>query len=348
MILFVYVPDLYAAVEEADDPTLRARPLIVGGDPRKRGSVTSASAAAREQGVREGMRVGEALALCPEASVRPTRLRRYREVAAELRAILRTATERIEPQGLDGTYLELPATADDVSLAARICVQVRAELGIDAHAGIGPTRFVAEQAARRSGSSVHRVRETEALDFLSRLPATALWGLGPSTAQKLEQHGLHSIGDLQRLELAELEAIVGRNAQRFLAHARAEDRAPLRPQPLPKSFSQERTLDEPTRDLRVLGERIGELAFRLTHLLERERRLTRTLTLGLGFLDTEAVTRTQTFEEPIRTANELRDAALELLSRTQAGVRSVRRVRLQVSNLVRAGSTGDARQLRLF
>jgi nucleotidyltransferase/DNA polymerase involved in DNA repair len=141
---------------------------------------------------------------------------------------------------------------------------------------------------------------------------------------------------------------VGRNAQRFLAHARAEDRAPLRPQPLPKSFSQERTLDEPTRDLRVLGERIGELAFRLTHLLERERRLTRTLTLGLGFLDTEAVTRTQTFEEPIRTANELRDAALELLSRTQAGVRSVRRVRLQVSNLVRAGSTGDARQLRLF
>jgi DNA polymerase-4 len=349
MILYVQVPDLYAAVEEADEPDLRGRPIIVGGDPRKRGSVTSANAEARQAGVREGMRVREAQELCPKATLRPTRLRRYREVAAELRAILRGTTDRLEPLGLDGTYLEAPPRRDPLSRAAELCVQIQAELGIAARAGVGATRFVAHLAADHAGAGGLRlVRADESRDFLAALPLTEIWGLGPSTAKKLEAHGLRRIGDLQPLERSDLEAIVGRNAQRFLALANAEDREPLKPQPQPKSFSQEETLEEPTRDLRVIGGRLAELATRLAALLERDRRVARTVSLGVRYLDAEHVTRTQTLAEPLGAADGIREAALELLSRTQAGIRTVRRVRLQVSNLGRRPSTVEARQLRLF
>jgi DNA polymerase-4 len=349
MIVYIQVPDLYAAIEQADEAELRGRPIVVGGNPRKRGNVTSVNAAAREAGIREGMRVDEALELCPAAALRPTRLRRYREVASEIRAILRGTTDRLEPLGLDGTYLEAPARADPLSLAAELCVQIQAELGIAARAGIGTTRFVAHLAADHAGPGGLRwVRAEESREFLAPLALTEIWGLGPNTASKLEERGLRRIGDLQALERRELEAIVGRNAERFLALANAEDRDPLRPQPQPKSFSQEETLQEPTRDLRVLGGRIAELAARLAALLERDRRIARTVSLGLHYLDAQHASRTQTLEEPLGSADEIRETALELLSRTQAGIRTVRRVRLQVSNLGRRRSTEDARQLRLF
>jgi DNA polymerase-4 len=349
MIVYIQVPDLYAAVEEADEPGLRGRPIVVGGNPSKRGNVTGVNAAARAAGILQGMLVREALDLCPEAVLRPTRLRRYREVAAEVRAVLRGTTHRLEPLGLDGTYLDAPPRADLLSLGAELCVQIQAELGLAARAGIGTTRFVAHLAAAHAGpGGLRLVHPEESLAFLAPLAATEIWGLGPTTAQKLEEHGLRRIGDLQSLGRDELEAIVGRNAQRFLALANAQDRDPLKPQPQPKSFSQEETLEEPTRDLRVIGGRLAGLAARLAAMLERDRRVARTVSLGLRYLDAEQVTRTQTVEEPLGSADAVRDTALELLSRTQAGIRTVRRVRLQVSNLGRRRPREDARQLRLF
>ena len=140
MIVFIQAPGFYAAVEQADDPALRGVPVIVGGDPRKRGSVTSASREAAEQGVSEGMDAAEALELCPDAQLRSTRMKRYREVAAELRELIRTETDRIEEVGLEGTFLQLESSEDAVQRAAELCVRIQAELGVHAVAGIAPTR----------------------------------------------------------------------------------------------------------------------------------------------------------------------------------------------------------------
>ena len=167
MIIFVHVPGFYAAVEQADHPADRGGPIIVGGDPHKGGTVTSSSPEAGEAGVHAGMELRAAQALCPEAELRPTRLRRYREVAAELRAILRTASDRIEPEGLDATYLELAALEDPVTLAARLCVQIQAEIGLRAVAGVGPTRFVAHLAGRNvGGQGIREVPPDQVLAFL--------------------------------------------------------------------------------------------------------------------------------------------------------------------------------------
>ncbi len=350
MIIFVQVPDFYAAVEQADQPVERGRPIIVGGDPRKGGTVTSASATAREAGVEPGMELREAQGLCPEAELRPTRLRRYREVAAEVRAILRAASDRIEPEGLDATYLELAEPEQPVTVGARLCVEIHRELGLRAVAGIGPTRFVARLAGRHLGSEgIREVASDQVLSFLAAFPVTEIWGLGPATAEKLGAEGVETIGELQRLSLEELEAVVGkRNAGPFHELAHGGDRQPLRPSPPVKSLSRETTLDAPSIDLRSLGEDLARLATRVEEMLHRERRAARTVSVGVSFVDGQRASRTQTLDEPVSRPDEIAAVALQLLARTQAGVRQVRRLRLQVSNLCRPETASQPRQVRLF
>jgi DNA polymerase-4 len=349
MIIFIHIPGFYAAVEQADNHELRGQPVVVGGDPGKRGSVTGVSAEARKYGVEEGMDAREALERCPNAVFRRTRLKRYRAVAAETRALLRATTDRIEEFGVDGTFLEVPEQADALPLAAELCVRIQAELGLAAVAGIGPTRFVAHLGARHPGpGGIRMVRESDALAFLARFPSTEIWGLGPATAEKLAASGLESIGDLQNTPREEFEKLVGRNAARFHSLARGEDVAPLRPYPRAKSLSQERTLTEATLDLRRIGDELLELAGQLESVLVRERRVARTVTLGLAYVDGTQVTRTQTFDTSVGDQGQIGEAALQLLARTQAGARHVRRLRLQASNLRAADREGDSHQLRLF
>ena len=155
MIIFIHIPGFYAAVEQADNHELRGRPVVVGGDPRKRGSVTGVSVEARKRGVVEGMEAREALERCPEAVFRRTRLKRYRAVAAETRALLRATTDRIEEFGVDGTFLEVPPQIEALPLAAELCVHMQAELALHSVAGIGPTRFIAYLGARHPRSGGH-------------------------------------------------------------------------------------------------------------------------------------------------------------------------------------------------
>ena len=350
MILYLDMPGFYAAVEQADHSDLRGRPVVVGGNPGKRGIVTGASLEARRRGVEEGGSVREALKLCPEAMYRPTRLRRYREVSAEISALLRDVTDRIEAQGIASFYLEPPATTDALSLGGELCVRLRAELSLEAVAGVGPTRFVAQLAARhhRPGE-VRQVLEEEIEHFLAPFVVTELWGLGPATAEKLAGCGVETIGQLRDLDRGELEAVVGRrNAAAFLSLSRGGERDALRPMPSPKTLSRERTLREPSRDLRSLADELADLARRLERMLQRERRAARTVSLALGYVDGDQQTRSQTLSEPIQRGDEIREVALELLGRTQAAVRHCRRLRLQLSQLTRVDQEQDARQLRLF
>jgi DNA polymerase-4 len=349
MIIFLQVPGFYAAVEQADHPDLRGRPVIVGGDPRKRGTVTGVSAEARQFGVNEGSEVRASLERCPNAVYRATRLRRYREVSAELSAILRQTTDRVEPEGLASFYLECPERAEPLSLAAELCVRLQAELMMQAAAGIGPTRFVAHLAARHHAPrKIRQVLPGNVREFLAEFPVTEIWGLGPATAKRLTEHSVTRIADLQKLELSELEAMVGRNASAFLSLATGTDHEPLRPMRRPKSLSQEKTLPEPCRDLSTLGEVLAALAGQLETMLTREHRAARTVSLGIDYMDGDQSTRTQTVSEPLTRRVEIGEVAVQLLARTQAGVRHCRRLRLQVTNLCRADSEGAGRQLRLF
>lgn len=343
------VPSFYAAVEQAER-RCAGEPLIVGGDPRKGACVLSASVEARALGIQEETPVEEALRICPTLRRAPTRMRVYREAAAALRALLRERVERMEPSGLDGVYLESPPAAEPLAFVADACVRVKAELGLDVVAGLGPTRFVAYLAAQHpTEGGLRVVSKEEALEFLGPFPVAELWGLGPASAEKLAQAGIVQIVDLQKRKLSELATIVGRrNAVTFLELATARDLSRLRPAPATKSLSREQTLDEATRETRVLSERLAELARCVEAMLERERQAARTVCLGLTYTEGERCTRTHTLARALTSHQELASLAVELLARTDAEQRGVRKLSLKVSNLGRREAIDDPRQLRLF
>ena len=349
MLIFIHVPGFYAAVEQADEVRLRDRPVVVGGDPGKGGRVTSASREAGGAGVDVGMTLAEAADACPDLELRPTRLPRYREVSAEMRALLRGICPRIETAALDGAYLEPRPGQDPLELAAVLCVRLQAEFSLRAVAGVGPTKFVSQLAARHAGpGGVKQVGRDEVARFLRDFPVTEIWGLGPSTAERLAGHGISTIGELRDCPLEALREWVGRQALPFRELARGEDHVPLRPSTPLKSLSSEKTLDPPTADLRLLGERLAELSAKLEERLQRERRSTCTVSLGVRYADGEEISRTLTRVDAIATRAELQEVSLELLNRTRAGERSVRGLRLRAANLRRVEGASQPRQLRLF
>jgi DNA polymerase IV len=342
-------PDVYAAIEQRDAPEHAGRPLIVGGDPAKGGTVLSASPQARALGIETGMEVARAQQQCPALLRRATNLPRYREVIEAIRARVRDAHERSEPIGLEGCYVDHGTDARAEQRTAELAARIRAEQRISVQAGLGPSCFVAYLAACAAGAEqgVRAIAPAAALDFLGGHPVTVLWGLGPSAAEKLAQHGVRTIAQLRELGAPALEEIVGaRNALTFLAHARGADRSTIPPRERRKSLSRERTLRPPQLDRRALDEEIAGLARDLEELLERERAEARTVRLDLTHADGEHVTRSST-SGWLRRHDEIAEAARDLLERTHAGLRPVLKLRLQLARL-RAAPEPSPRQLRLF
>ena len=347
-LLYAVVPRFYAEAERAADPSLAGRPVIVGGDPRKRGLVQSATEDALAQGVAIGMPVLEALERCPGARARRTNIRAYRELAGRLRACLRVAAGQLEPAGLEAAYLD--AGAGDPApeaLAAGLRAEVQRTLHLPLRVGIAPVKFAAKLAAEESGATgIRRVAAEELRAFLAPLPVQRLPGVGPHTLAAFRELGIESVGDLAAARREAVEERLGNHGLALQGLARGQGEARLRPAPHARSLSQETTLEASERDLAVLEALLGELAGRLAAVLARERLGARRLVLKLRYGDHESVTRSRTLGRAVAAAPEIAEVAGELLRRTQAGERPVRLLGLAAFRL--AGRPRDDRQLPLF
>jgi DNA polymerase-4 len=348
VLIYATVPGFYAEVERTRDPSLRGRPVIVGGDPRKRGLVQSASEDALALGVAVGMPVLEALERCPGARVRKTDMRAYREATAKLRTCFRLATEKVEHAGLDAAYLD--ATGADEppeAIAGRLREGVARELGLPLRIGIAAVRFLAKLAAEESGSAgVLCVRPTEMRRFLDPLPVERLPGVGPRTRETLLGLGAARVGDLLALGQRRLEEALGNHGRAIFDLAQGADDARVRPARHPRTVSHESTLATPEIDRGAIEARLAELAGNVEATLAREQLATKRLVLKVRYADHEETTRSRTVRHPLAQASELLALAADLLARTQAGTRPIRGLGLAASTLVRARR--DDRQLDLF
>jgi DNA polymerase-4 len=348
MLLYAEVPGFYAEFERVSDPALAGRPVIVGGDPRKRGTVQAATAEARTLGVREGMPMLEALERCPRARVVVTNMRRYREASAELRSQFRRATDRVEPFGAAAAFLDVSACAEPAErVAAQLCEAVRNELGLPLRVGVSSIKFLAKLASESiETEGVFVIEPNGVRSFLEPLPVARLPGVGPKTEATLAELGAHTAGDLAKLERSLLEERLGNHGLTILSYAQGQDPAPLRAAPHPRSVSQEATFALPEIDRLALEERLAGLAARVEEALARERLAARRVVVKVRYADGELVTRSLTGVHAISSARELLAQAAPLLGRTQAGSRAVRGLGLVASELVR--SPRDDRQLDLF
>jgi len=347
-VLFAEVPCFYATVEISQDPSLAGRPVIVGGDPRKRGLVQAASPEALARGVEPDTPMLEALRLCPDARALRTNMALYRGISRQLFACLRRVFPRLESFGLGGAYFDLgPSPSPPERIAAALADAVRAELSLPLRIGIASGKFLARLAAEESGAAqLRRIPAGAELDFLRPLPVGRLEGVGRKTEAGLAELGAATIGDVLALGRERLEEAFGAHGLRIFALASAEDAVPVRAERHPQSLSREVTLCGEALDRGVLTEHLLDLARELEAELARQGLSAARVGLKARYADGETHTRSQTLDTPLAGAAEIQALAVRLLDRTQAGSRPLRGLGVQLGKLAPAAE--GERQLPLF
>ncbi len=333
----------YASVEVRQDPSLKGKPIVVGGSPEGRGVVCSASYEARKFGIRSAMSCRRAYALCPQAIFVPPHFTLYKEASQQIREIFLSVTDLVEPLALDEAYLDVTENKLGEPLASRIAVhlrhRIRSELGLTASAGVGPSKFVAKGASDlRKPDGLVVIPPEKVDEFVAALPVERLWGVGPATAKKLHQLGLKKAGDIRLVAPVVLEKAFGKFGHFLHGLSFGRDPRRVNPNREPKSRGSEVTFDRDVKNLALLEKTVSELAQDVAASLEKLQRQGRTVTLKVRYHDFSTITRSRTSPQPLIRAAEIsaRTPALQLLHQgTEAGRRPmIRLLGISVSQFV--------------
>lgn len=347
-MLHVDMDAFYASVEQRDDPTLRDRPVAVGGG-GDRAVVAAASYEARAFGVRSAMPMVRAHRLCPDLAVVSPRFDAYREVSDAVFDVLRDVTPLVQPLGLDEAFLDVGGAVrlfgDPVTIGHAIRARVRADLDLPCSVGVAPTMSVAKLlSGRAKPDGLLVLRTHEVLDYLWPLPVSALWGAGPRTCATLDQYGFRTAGQVADADPRTLARVVGEAVGAHLQRlARGEDDRRVTTSRPAKSISASTTFDEDVDDPVMLQRRLLRLAEGVGRRMRRGGHAARTITLTVRFANFDTITRSVTVDDPTDRTRDVVDLAGALLDALRLERVRVRLVGVGVSNLVEAAA---ARQLR--
>jgi DNA polymerase-4 len=337
-ILHVDMDAFYASVEQRDDPSLRGKPVIVGGRSR-RGVVLAASYEVRTFGVRSAMPMAEALRRAPHAVVVEPHRDRYEAASDAAFGVLRRYTPLVEPLSLDEAFLDVTASqslfGDGESIARAIRRDIRAETDLAASAGIAPCKFVAKVAsdsAKPDGLLV--VKPGDEAAFLAPLPVDRMWGVGPKTAPRMRELGFLTLGDLARADAATLERALGSWGAEVSRLARGEDERDVVPDGLAKSIGAEETYEEDLVGRDAIGATLLAHAGRVARRLTRAGLAAHTVVVKVKYADFTVRTRRSTLRDAVRDTDSIHRAAMELLSRVPLDGRRVRLTGVSASGLV--------------
>jgi DNA polymerase-4 len=337
-IIHVDMDAFFAAIEQRDNPNLRGKPVVVGGsNPHSRGVVSTASYEARAYGIHSAMPLKQAYLRCPQAVFLPVHMAKYKEVSGQIHRIFRRYTSTIEPVSLDEAFLDITG-ADAVSLAREIKDRIREELRLTASVGISYNKFLAKLASdleKPDGFTVIPRENVEA--FLAPLPVRRIWGVGPRTQGFLNDLGIFTIGDLQRLDRDFLVKTFGKWGEELYLLAQGIDDRPVKASRKPKSLGEELTFPRDEDDPEKLRACLAEFARALGQRLEKKGLECRTVTLKIRFPDFVTITRSLTFPDPTARPEVLYRRSLLLLEKVELNRRSVRLIGLTVSNLIYPG-----------
>jgi DNA polymerase-4 len=330
----------YASVEQRDDPSIRGKPVAVGGSPQGRGVVAAASYEARAFGVRSAMPMARAVRLCPELVIVRPDFAKYRAVSGEVMAILRSSSDLVEPLSLDEAYVDVTENRWKLEYASAVAKELKRRIfdatRCTASAGVAPNKFLAKIASgwrKPDGLTVISPERIE--EFLQALPVDALWGVGPVTAKKLRALGIERVVDIRSFDPRRLHQEVGSLADWLRQLAYGEDPRPVEPHRETKSASSETTYAEDLADVERMKEELRRLARETAQWLQAHRLAGRTVAIKVRYADFETVTRAHTLSLPTTDADVIASWAAELLGRTQAGPREVRLLGVRVSGLAK-------------
>src|SRR5919201_2278571 len=280
----------YASVEQRDDPSLRGRPVAVGGRPDQRGVVAAASYEARVFGVRSAMSMAQAVRLCPALVIVPPDFPRYRSASNAVFSIFREVTPLVEPLSLDEAYLDVTENAwgetFGTAVAKRLKERIRAETQLTASAGVAPNKFLAKIASGWKKPDGLTVISPDRIEpFLHQLPIDALWGVGPVTAKKLRDKGIARLVDVRTADMQILRDTVGSVADWLRQLANGIDDRPVVPNREAKSSGSENTYPEDVTDIETIRAEVAEMAGQAIAWLRRRDLFARTVTVKVRYSD---------------------------------------------------------------
>ncbi len=303
-VLHLDLDAFFASVEQRDKPSLRGKPVVVGGV-GQRGVVATASYEARVFGVRSAMPAHEARRRCPQAAFLSGRFEAYRRASRQVMGILRDLSPLVEPLSLDEAFVDLRTASRPIDFSTDGLRSLVAELksavaeatgGLTASVGIGTSKFIAKVASELDKpDGVCIVEPGTEIDLLRPMSVGVIPGVGPVTADKLRRIGVATVADLQRVSLEELVQVIGKaHGQALVELAYARDERPVEPERETKSISVEDTFDHDLVDPHALALIIDRDAHQVAARLSAARLFARTVTIKVRLHDFVTYTRSRT------------------------------------------------------
>jgi len=342
-ILHADLDSFYASVEQRDDPTLRDRPVIVGG-----GVVLAASYEAKAYGVRTAMGGAQARRLCPHAVVVPPRMSAYSRASDDVVEVFRNCTPIVEPLSVDEAFLDVGGlgrvSGTPVEIAARLRADVRDQVRLPITVGIARTKFLAKVASQEAKpDGLLLVPPGQELTFLHPLPVRRLWGVGAKTADRLHAHGIEIVADLAELSESTLASLLGAAMGRQLyALSRNIDRRRVITGVRRRSVGAQRALGRAGNRMTPveIDAVVVNLIDRITARMRAAGRTGRTVVLRLRFDDFSRATRSRTLPWATSSTQPILAAARRLVASAAPLIaqRGLTLVGFAVSGIDRSGA----------
>lgn len=336
-IIHVDMDAFFASVEQRDNPSLRGKPVVVGGS-GNRGVIAAASYEARVFGVRSAMASAKAIRLCPNLIFVKHRFDVYREVSGQVRDIFLEYTDLVEPLSLDEAFLDVTENKKGIRSAIRIAMDIRQKIKdktqLTASAGVSFNKFLAKIASdinKPDGLKVILPDEAEA--FLDKLPINKFHGIGKVTAGKMKNMGVFTGADLKKLSELDLVQRFGKAGRHYYKIVRAKDERPVNPNRIRKSIGAERTYSEDISSIAEKKEKLKKLAGIVYDYMKAKNNFGRTVSIKVRNEDFKTITRSRSFNSEVRELEKIESVAYELLESSLEGFENVRLLGLTVSNL---------------
>ncbi len=343
-ILHVDLDAFYAAIEQRDRPELRGLPVVVGGDPHKRGVVSTCSYEARKFGLHSAMPSRTAYKLCPQAIFLPPRFEVYRTVSTQIMAIFKAHTDLVEPLSLDEAYLDVTTQAGDLTSATQLAQDIKQDIfattGLTASAGISYSKFLAKLASdhhKPDGLTV--ISREQAASFLDATAIEKFLGVGKVTAARLRDMGILTGADLKRLSEEELRLHFGKYGSQLYHYARGEDDRSVQSTRVRKSVGKEETFQQDLSDHDLMLAVLERLAQQVEDHLASLRIGGKTITLKVKTSDFQLITRSKTLARSIQDAQAMLPHLRTMLFQLDLRQKPVRLLGVMLSNLAPRSTT---------
>ncbi|MEB7724998.1 DNA polymerase IV [Mammaliicoccus fleurettii] len=338
-IIHIDMDAFFAQVEVRDNPTLKGKPVIIGGRASGRGVVSTASYEARKFGVHSAMPMAQAHKLCPDGYYVRPRLNHYREVSNDIMAIFKSYTDIVEPLSLDEAYLDVTELVRRDLPASMIAQYIQRDIYDKTHltssAGVSYNKFLAKLASGMNKPSGRTVIDYEnAHDLLMSLSIGDFAGIGKVTEEKMKEKGIHTGKDLYQYNQMEMIQLFGKRGVSFYNKVRGIDHSHVKPTRIRKSIGRETTFETDQNDDDFILNTIRQLSGEVANRADRHELAGRTITVKLKTHDFETLSKQTSSNTPVYDEVEIYNIAYDLYNSLKDTDIAIRLVGVSIGNLV--------------